>query len=175
MRRRRLLLMAALLLIAGQCLPLQAQHRWGSLGGFGHGGGFGFGGWGHGGFGFGGWNNYPPYPYPAPMPRLPVYVNVIVEATHDWRFWSPTTKVIAAPIPDVCVLGEVHHSLGVADPRVIRGSDPGASAVREERVIGMGAPLWASSNFLPLGDMARRYRTLAAAARSHRPVLTARN
>ncbi len=158
MQRRIIVLVAILLLSAGS---LSAQFRghggfpggrcgfggFGSLGGFG-----GFGGYGafspgpfapspfDYGFGYGGYGYYPahfpPYPYPALLPQQPQYTVMILEATHDWRYWSPTTKVIVGPVAD--------------------GSD--------SRLIGMGVPQWAV-NSEPLGDVARRNRVVAAGAR----------
>lgn len=164
MRSRTVLLLLAVLLLAA--LPLSARGR----GHFGpralHGGftsGWDCGLYGYNsvfspsvfspapfGYGYGGYGYYPAhfpvYPYPAPMVQHPQYVNVIMEATHDWRYWSPPTKVIEGPVGESSDL----------------------------RVIGMGVPQSPSNNAEPLGDVARRYRELGAQSRSQQSALSAR-
>ncbi len=167
--RTLLLLVGMMLLSVG---PLSAQHRGGGHfgghrfhGGFGGFGGFGncgflgsgsvfspsvfasppFVGYGYGYYGYP--SHFPPYPYPAPLPQQPQYTTVIAEPSHDWRNWSPTSKVI------------------VETP----------TKPSDARVIGMGVPQWAANNSEPLGDVARRYRVLAAQARSKQRVVIAQN
>lgn len=112
--------------------PLYAPSLFDS--GYGYGGFGGYGGFNGYGLGYG----YSPYysahypPYSPPFWPPPQYTVTILEATHDWRYWSPTTRVIVGPVAE--------------------GSDP--------RTIGMGVPKWAVKAE-PLGDIARRYRQSA--------------
>ena len=100
------------------------------------------------GYGYGGYYpaHFPVYPYPAPLPQRPQYVTVILEATHDWRYWDPPTRIIVGPVPKTPC----------------------------DQVIGMGVPRVLQQNTAePLGDVARRLR-LAAAARAGQPAVVLR-
>ncbi len=126
-------------------------------GGYGGGFDFGFGG-GYGGFysppilgyyNYG--SNYLSVPYALPLPQRPQYSVGILEASHDWRGWSPTTKLI------------------VGRETIAYGTDgQGTPTAGNERVIGMGAPKWAQDEPEPLGDVARRYRALAKVGSAQR-------
>lgn len=188
MRRRRPLLLLVVLLLGALSLKAHGPGRGfrsgrgfqGGHGGFYGGGGFHGGGGFYGGYGgafdfgyghgglfappvlgyFNYWNNYLSAPYGAALPQRPQYTVVILEATHDWRYWSPTSKLIAGPVTIAY--------------RPEQRDAPGSSPATEERVIGMGVPQWAQNASEPLGDVARRYRVLAACARSNQPFLAAR-
>ena len=142
-RRQKLLLLLASVLVSAGSLP--AQHF----------------------LSYGGWSNYPPYP-PVRFPEPQRYAVLILEATHDWRFWSPTTRVIIGPAPGKCILGEAHHSLAGVNFGVLRSqvarAGPRVAPQPEGLVIGMGMPAWARNELPPLGDAARHYRLLAAQA-----------
>ena len=178
----RFLLLAPVLLLCSAA-PVEAQRRIGfasggggisqhvanygsfsGFGGYGHGfgyfPGFGFPGFDHG-FGGYGWNNYPPYPYPAYLPQHPSYSVVIAEATHDWRFWDPTSRVLLEPMPKECVLGKEHHQIARAAFGSVIVTERSVPAPAGERVIGMGVPTWIQPS-PPLGDIARQYRQLSA-------------
>lgn len=128
-------------------------------GGFygGYGGAFNFGYGGHGGFAppvlgyFNYWNNYLSASHGLPLPQRPQYSVAILEASHDWRGWSPTTKLI---------VGRVTIAYGADGQRATEAGD--------ERLIGMGVPQWAKSESEPLGDVARRYRALARVGSAQR-------
>jgi len=129
----------------------------GFYGGYGGGFNFGFGG-GYGGFYsppipgyFNSWNNYLSVPYALPLPQRPQYSVAILEASHDWRGWSPTTKLIVG-----------------RETIAYRAHGQSTPTAGNERVIGMGVPQWVQSESEPLGDVARRYRALARVGSAQR-------
>ena len=108
-------------------------------------------------FGFGGIS--PRFAYGVPLTGRPQYRVWVLGATHDWRYWDPTSEIIEGPLADSSA------------PQAIGGSVP--QPLPDSRVIGMGIPQWVLENQEPLGDVARRYRALAARAHSTRLVLSA--
>ncbi len=108
-------------------------------------------------FGFGGIS--PRFAYGVPMARRPQYRVWVLGATHDWRYWDPTSGIVEGPLVD----SSAHQATGESVPQPFLDS----------RVIGMGIPQWALGNQEPLGNVARRHRALAERTRSARPLLAA--
>ena len=192
MLRRCALLVTLGLIVAA--MPLEAQLRIGTRGG-GHRffgghrfhssfrGGFGFPS--HGGFftphffgsglspyhsGFGGIS--PRFFFGLRTAGRPQYRVWVMGATHDWRYWDPTSGIIEGPLTDNSA------------PQATAGRGAVQHPARhwhrarhwpDRRVIGMGIPQWALGNQEPLGNAARRHRALAAQTRSARVVLAARH
>lgn len=113
-------------------------------------------------FGFGGVS--PRFAYGVPLTGRPQYRVWVLGATHDWRYWDPTSGIIEGGI----IEGPLTDS---SAPQATGESVP--QPFLDSRVIGMGIPQWVLENQEPLGDVARRYRALAARARSTRPMLAA--
>lgn len=160
-------------------------HRFGGFGGFrgghcGYGGfaasvfaapfyGNGFG-YGYPGFGNPYFGNYPAYPYAAFSPQ-PQYVNVILEPHHDWRYWSPPSRVLVMP-----VINRIEVSAPSAPAPSVPPARPEAWVPEADpRVIGMGLPQWSQNTVEPLGDVARRHRQMIAASPARPAVLVARS
>ena len=173
---RRCTLLGVLVLVVA-VMPLAAQFCIGTRGG-GHRfhssfrGGFGFPS--HGGFftphffgsslfpyhfGFGGIS--PRFAYGVPMTGRPQYRVWVLGATHNWRYWDPTSGIIEGPQAD----SSAPQATGRSIPQ----------PQQDHRVIGMGIPQWARAYQETLGDVARRYRALAPRARSTKLVLSARH
>lgn len=131
--------------------------------------GYGFG-YGYPGFGNPYFGNYPAYPYAAFSPQ-PQYVNVIVEAHHDWRYWSPPSRVLVMP-----VINRIEVSAPATPAPATPPARPEARMPEADpRVIGMGLPQWAQHGAQPLGDVARRHRQMVAASPARPAVFIARN
>ena len=191
MLRRCTLLMMSLLGLVVAVMPLKAQLRIGTRG-VGHRffgghrshssfrGGFGFAShrsffaprfFGSGlypyHFGFGGIS--PRFAYGVPLTGRPQYRVWVLGATHDWRYWDPTSGIIEGGIIEGGIVeGPLADS---SAPQATGESVP--QPFLDSRVIGMGIPQWALGNQEPLGNVARRHRALAARARSARPMLAA--
>ena len=108
-------------------------------------------------FGFGGIS--PRFAYGVPLTGRPQYRVWVLGATHDWRYWDPTSGIVEGPLGD----SSAPQATGESVPQPFLDS----------RVIGMGIPQWALQSQEPSGNVARRHRALAAQARSTRPLLAA--